>query len=162
MPELRSRARALCGLPQERERLCLLRLRVRRALKVIAFGAFDLLHEGHEHFLCEARALGDYLVVVVARDSTITQGKGEAPWQSESERLARVRALDCVDEAILGGEGDKHEVLRLTKPGVIALGYDQEADEKKLKEFGEVKRLGAFKPKEFKSSIIKKELKKNG
>jgi FAD synthetase len=131
-------------------------------LKVIAFGAFDVLHEGHEHFLCEARALGDYLVVVVARDSTIEKVKGESPWQSESERLARVRALDCVDEAVLGGEGDKHEVLRSIKPEVIALGYDQEANEKALKSFGRVVRLRAFKPKEFKSSIIKKELKKNG
>jgi len=140
----------------------LLRLRVRRALKVIAFGAFDVLHEGHEHFLRKARALGDYLVVVVARDSTIRKVKGKSPWQSEGERLAQLRTLDCVDEAILGGEGDKHEIIRKVKPEVIALGYDQEANEEELKEFGEVKRLSAFKPATLKSSIIKKELKKNG
>lgn len=131
-------------------------------MKVIAFGAFDVLHEGHERFLCEARALGDYLVVVVARGSTIRKVKGKAPWQSESKRLARVRALDCVDEAILGGEGGKHEIIRKVEPDVIALGYDQEANEEALKSFGRVVRLNAFKPKEFKSSIIKKELKKNG
>ena len=131
-------------------------------MKVIAFGAFDVLHEGHEHFLCEARALGDCLVVIVARDSTIRRIKSEAPWQSESKRLARVRALDCVDKAILGGEGDKHEIIRNVKPDVIALGYDQEANEEALKSFGRVVRLDAFKPNAFKSSIIKKELKKNG
>lgn len=131
-------------------------------MKVIAFGSFDLLHEGHERFLREARALGDCLVVVVARDSTIGKVKGEAPWQNETKRLAQLRALDCVDEAILGGDGDKYEALRKVKPDVIALGYDQDADEEALKEFGRVVRLNAFKPKEFKSSIIKKELKENG
>ena len=124
----------------------------------MAFGAFDVLHPGHERFLGDARALGDRLVVVVARDSTVERVKGAKPWFDERERLAAVRALECVDEARLGSEGDRYEAIREVKPGVIALGYDQTADEAALSKLAAVARLKAFKPGEYKSKLLKKRL----
>ena len=39
--------------------------------KVLVFGTFDGLHEGHKDFLRQAKQYGDHLTVVVGRDSTV-------------------------------------------------------------------------------------------
>lgn len=36
--------------------------------RVITYGTFDLLHYGHINLLRRARALGDYLIVVLSSD----------------------------------------------------------------------------------------------
>ena len=36
--------------------------------KVITYGTYDLLHEGHLNLLHRAKELGDYLVVVLSTD----------------------------------------------------------------------------------------------
>lgn len=103
---------------------------------VLAFGCFDILHVGHLEFLKRCRKLGDRLVVVVARDSTIKRGKKREPFFDEKARLELISALSFVDEARLGheeGEADKYAVIAEIKPDVIALGYDQAEAEAKLK-----------------------------
>lgn len=129
---------------------------------MMAFGSFDLLHPGHVAFLQAARRLGSRLVVVVARDSRIKRIKGRKPLFSERERLRHLRQLRVVDKAVLGGRRNFYAIVRRVKPDVIALGYDQAADAGKLKRFAKVVRLKAFKPERFKSSILKKGLKKHG
>jgi FAD synthetase len=47
--------------------------------RVIAFGVFDGLHEGHRHFLREARKLGGRLTVAVAHDEAVVMLKGRRP-----------------------------------------------------------------------------------
>ena len=39
--------------------------------KVLAFGTFDILHNGHSFALKTAKKLGDHLTVILARDATI-------------------------------------------------------------------------------------------
>ncbi len=143
-------------------------MRGERAVKlVMASGVFDVLHPGHVVFLSKARALGDELLVVVARDSTVRRAKKSEPLFDEKARLALVQALKPVSLAVLGNEikkkNDFFKVVRQFKPAVIALGYDQKIDEKELKKkLGElalkvrVVRLPAFESKRFKSSLIKK------
>ena len=46
---------------------------------VMAFGTFDILHEGHENFLKQAKALGNFLLVVIARDKTVKQIRANHP-----------------------------------------------------------------------------------
>ena len=55
-------------------------------VKIMATGAFDILHMGHIYYLKEAKKLGDELVVIVACDSTIRKLKHE-PVTSEKMRL---------------------------------------------------------------------------
>ena len=136
--------------------------------KVLAFGCFDILHMGHYTYLKNAKKLGDKLIVVVARDSTIRKFKKREPVLGEDSRRKLVGSLKFVDSAVLGGTGDKYEIIRRIKPSVIALGYDQKQDErllkKKLEEMGinaKVVRIKkSFNPKQHKSSILFKKMMK--
>ena len=101
-------------------------------VKVMATGAFDLLHMGHIYFLKEAKKLGDTLAVVVATDATVRKLKHE-PVTPEDIRLSLIRELKLVDEAFLGYEEDMYSIVEEIQPDIIALGYDQTHDEKKIK-----------------------------
>jgi cytidyltransferase-like protein len=104
--------------PAGREEICV----------VMAGGTFDIVHPGHLETLEQARALGDALVVSVARDATFRRNKGRDPLHNESMRRRLVSALKSVDAAILGSE---HEILKTAvkvSPDIIALGYDQRHD----------------------------------
>ncbi len=106
--------------------------------RILATGTFDLLHPGHIYFLTQARALGDELFVIVARDSNVTHKP--KPIVPEEQRLEMVNALGMVDKALLGSEKDMFEPLKKIMPDIITLGYDQRFDtdflEKELIERG--------------------------
>ncbi len=124
-------------------------------------GTFDILHSGHLDYFRQAKHFGDYLIVVVARDSSALK-EGKILRFGEQERLARVAAQTIVDKAVLGNEGDKLKIVEQEKPDVICLGYDQNVDEKKLKETlekrglrPEITRAYAYQPEKYKSSLLK-------
>ncbi len=100
------------------------------ALKIVfAGGVFDIIHPGHIHTLRTAKALGDLLVVVIARDSTAIKSKGRKPIHNEHLRCELVSSLKFVDAAILGREGDIFKSVEYVRPNIIALGYDQVHEE---------------------------------
>lgn len=101
-------------------------------VRVMATGVFDIIHEGHIHFLKEARKLGDELVVVVARDSTASK-RGKETIMNENSRFSIVSELKVVDKAVLGHEGDIYETVRDVKPDIIALGFDQNFNPEEIK-----------------------------
>jgi FAD synthetase len=125
--------------------------------KVMAFGSFDVLHKGHEHYLKEAKGYGDYLVVVVAKDKNFVKFKGREPKNNENYRLEQVEKLDFVDEAVLG-YGNIFKILEEYNPDVICLGYDQKTiDEESLREELEKRNLKAeiVRAKPYKEDIYK-------
>ncbi len=99
-------------------------------VRVLATGTFDILHPGHLRYLSEARALGDELYVIVARDSMVKHKS--RPIVPEAQRLAMVQGLRIVDKALLGSETDMFEPLREIMPDIIAIGNNQHFDEKEL------------------------------
>ena len=138
-------------------------------VRVLATGTFDILHPGHLRYLSEARALGDELCVIVARDSMIKHKP--KPIVQEAQRLAMVKALRIVDMAMLGSDRDIFEPLREIKPDIIALGKNQFFNEKELQAKlnasginAKVIRIESFEHSELCSSasIIKKVLERNG
>jgi len=120
--------------------------------RVMAQGAFDVLHPGHLHYLTESAALGDELVVVLASDERVASRKDL--YMDEASRRELVGALAVVDEAIVGNEGDIYDVLDEVAPDVVTIGYDQDYDLEELRAdlaergYGdiEVVRIDAYEP----------------
>lgn len=107
---------------------------------VLVGGVFDIVHPGHVFFLQKAREFGDYLCVVVARDSTALKLK-RAPVVPENQRVEVVGALKSVDFAVLGYEGkDFIEIVKDIMPDVIVVGPNQMHDVKDLR--GKLKKAG--------------------
>src|SRR6266511_2129860 len=138
----------------------------RDALKVVLVGGvFDLIHPGHIHTLKAAKAEGDVLVVVVARQSTAQKiKKYRKIYHDEKLRKDLVTSLNFVDLALIGKEGTLYDTVEYVKPNVIALGYDQAHSERDIAENCkkrnlnvQVTRLSTPIP-ESKSSKIKEEL----
>lgn len=131
--------------------------------RVIVFGTFDGLHKGHLNFLRQAKKLGNFLIVVVARDKYVEKSKGKLPRRTELQRTTSVRNSGLADKVLIGSRTHNfYRTIRTYKPDIIALGYDQKPTIPALKKdlrrrriTGlKVVRLKPYRPKEFKSSII--------
>lgn len=133
--------------------------------KVLVFGTFDMVHDGHRNLFQQARQLAKKvkLIVSLAREKNVLRIKGRVPRKSEQQRLAQVRKLPEVDTAVLGGiRHHMPHIIRL-KPDIIALGYDQRAYvtglRAELKAAGlktKVVRLNPYQAHKFKTSLLQK------
>ncbi|ONK70632.1 uncharacterized protein A4U43_C05F35760 [Asparagus officinalis] len=65
-------------------------------------GAFDLFHAGHVEILRSARQLGDFLLVGIHSDQTLSEHRGSHPIMNLHERSLSVLACRYVDEVIIG------------------------------------------------------------
>ncbi|MCX6740389.1 MAG: adenylyltransferase/cytidyltransferase family protein [Candidatus Parcubacteria bacterium] len=67
---------------------------------VLTAGVFDLFHVGHVKYLCDAAALGDYLVVGVNSDALVKKMKGQnrpiIPGKYRAEVVAAIKGVDNV------------------------------------------------------------------
>lgn len=68
--------------------------------RVITYGTFDLLHYGHINLLRRAKALGDYLVVVISTDEFNWNEKRKKCYFTYEQRKALVEAIRYVDLVI--------------------------------------------------------------
>lgn len=128
----------------------------------ICFGTFDLLHQGHEDYFRQAKEQADELIVVVARDTTVLDVKGDLPRTNEQDRLRAVQEHPLVDDARLGHPDDKYRILEEIQPDVICLGYDQEAFTENLDAelarrglSASIHRCDPYYPDTYKSSLLR-------
>jgi cytidyltransferase-like protein len=129
---------------------------------VMVFGTFDYLHAGHENLFLQAKELGEEVVAIIARDKTVRTIKGFEPDHNEKERLEALKATQWADKVILGDNKDKNKVIKLYRPDIIALGYDQFAFTYNINKLlldikldSKIVRLKPYRPDMYKSSIIK-------
>lgn len=109
--------------------------------KVVVFGIFDGVHEGHRSLFRQALEctrsdleIGVELIVIVGRDSASLRWKNKKPQHSEKTRLSLVSKEAGVARAVLGDEEQSsYKVLEDINPDVICLGYDQDALEGDIK-----------------------------
>jgi FAD synthetase len=132
--------------------------------KIMVFGTFDGLHQGHLNFFKQAGNLmkNSFLIVSIARDENVFKIKGEYPNLKERTRASLVRKCALVDQVVLSGVKDHIAHITKVHPDIIALGYDQKAYVKNLKKdlknkgiLVKVVRLKSFKPKIYKNHLLK-------
>lgn len=68
--------------------------------RVITYGTFDLLHYGHINLLRRAKALGDYLIVVISSDEFNWNQKQKKCYFTYEQRKALVESIRYVDLVI--------------------------------------------------------------
>ncbi|MBI2662254.1 adenylyltransferase/cytidyltransferase family protein [Candidatus Woesearchaeota archaeon] len=128
--------------------------------KIMVFGTFNILHQGHLSLFEQAKKLGEALYVVVACNETVARLKNYTP-TDEKERMDRIKSVKVVDYVLLGDLKDKFKAIKEIKPEVIGLGYDQTFFVDDLENFiaengfkVEIVRLKAFHPNKYKSRIL--------
>ncbi len=72
-------------------------------------GVFDMFHIGHLNLLARAREMCDRLIVGVSTDEVVRTYKHHDPIIPFEERMAIVRAIRYVDEAVPQTSMDKFE-----------------------------------------------------
>ena len=94
-------------------------------VKVITYGTYDLLHEGHIRLLKRAKALGNYLIVGVTGDGfDLTRGKINVR-QSLMERVEAVKATGLADQIIVEEyEGQKIDDIKRYEADIFTVGSD--------------------------------------
>lgn len=107
--------------------------------RVITYGTFDLLHEGHINLLRRAKALGDYLIVgVTSPDFDVNRGKINVR-QSIMERIEAVKATGLADEVIPEEYvGQKIDDIINYRIDIFAIGSDWRGQFDYLKEYCQV------------------------
>jgi FAD synthetase len=126
--------------------------------RVVCAGTFDHLHPGHINFLKQAKALGDELIVIVARDENVRRIKGIKP-EDENCRKLNIESTGIPDRVVLGHLGKNPlAILNELSPDIVALGYDQRVSEEAIKTrlpHSRGVRLKPFHPERFKSSFYR-------
>lgn len=107
--------------------------------KVITYGTYDLLHQGHIRLLERAKKLGDYLIVgVTADDFDKRRGKVNVT-QSLIERIENIRATGLADEIIIEEyEGQKIDDIKRLNIDIFTVGSDWRGKFDYLNEYCEV------------------------
>lgn len=94
-------------------------------IKVITYGTYDLLHQGHINLLRRAKELGDYLIVGVTSDS-FDRGRGKLNVRNNVlERVEAVRATGYADKLIIEDYlGQKIDDIQKYDIDIFAIGSD--------------------------------------
>ena len=105
-------------------------VRARGMKFVFTNGCFDLLHPGHIALLREARAQGDYLLVAINSDRSVSELKGKArPVQHDLDRAEVLAALRDVDGVLIFDEDTPKELIDALRPDVMVKGGDYTLDQ---------------------------------
>lgn len=108
-------------------------------VKVITYGTYDLLHQGHINLLRRAKELGDYLIVGVTSDS-FDRGRGKLNVRNNVlERVEAVKATGYADEIIIEDYlGQKIDDIQKYDVDIFAIGSDWDGKFDYLKEYCKV------------------------
>ena len=95
--------------------------------KVITYGTYDMLHQGHINLLRRAKELGDYLIVGVTSDS-FDRGRGKLNIRNNVlERVEAVKKTGYADQIIIEDYiGQKIDDILKYDVDVFAIGNDWE------------------------------------
>ena len=95
--------------------------------KVITYGTYDLLHQGHINLLRRAKELGDYLIVGVTNDNFDRERGKLNVCNNVLERVEAVKATGLADKIIIEDYfGQKIDDIQKYDVDIFAIGSDWE------------------------------------
>ena len=95
--------------------------------KVITYGTYDLLHQGHINLLRRAKELGDYLIVGVTNDNFDRERGKLNVVNNVLERVEAVKATGLADKIIIEDYfGQKIDDIQKYDVDIFAIGSDWE------------------------------------
>jgi len=107
--------------------------------KVITYGTYDLLHQGHINLLSRAKELGDYLIVGVTNDNFDRERGKLNVYNNVLERVEAVKATGLADQIIIEDYfGQKIDDIQKYDVDIFAIGSDWEGKFDYLNEFCKV------------------------
>lgn len=97
---------------------------------VFTNGCFDLLHYGHLYYLAQARELGDFLVVGLNSQQSVSRLKGKhRPIKDEQTRAHALAALQFVDLVVRFDEDTPLALIQRLRPDILVKGGDYELEQ---------------------------------
>ncbi|QHS23527.1 glycerol-3-phosphate cytidylyltransferase [Virgibacillus sp. MSP4-1] len=106
--------------------------------KVITYGTFDLLHNGHINLLRRAKALGDHLTVAISTDE-FNAIKDKKAYHSYENRKVILEAIRYVDKVIPENNWEqKIQDVKDHNIDIFVMGDDWEGKFDFLKDYCEV------------------------
>ena len=107
--------------------------------KVITYGTYDLLHQGHINLLRRAKELGDYLIVGVTNDNFDRERGKLNVCNNVLERVEAVKATGLADQIIIEDYfGQKIDDIQKYDVDIFAIGSDWEGKFDYLNEYCKV------------------------
>ncbi|OGI86050.1 hypothetical protein A3A01_01515 [Candidatus Nomurabacteria bacterium RIFCSPLOWO2_01_FULL_39_17] len=132
--------------------------------KIMVFGTFDGLHQGHLDFFRQAKKLSkrSFLIASISRDKNVYKIKKVRPIFSEKQRAILTKKCKLVNRVVLAGIKNHLPHILKERPDIIALGYDQRNYTKSLKKdlknkglVVNIVRLKPYKKHTFKNHLLK-------
>jgi len=98
---------------------------------VFTNGCFDILHPGHVDYLCQARDLGDFLILGLNTDASVRKlnKAPNRPVNDETSRALVLAGLACIDAIVLFDEETPYELIRYLQPDVLVKGDDYQPEQ---------------------------------
>ena len=100
--------------------------------KIVVFtnGCFDIIHKGHTTLLNKARKLGDFLIVGLNSNESVSNLKGiDRPINPEEKRSENLLKLDCVDAVVIFNENTPKKLIADLRPNILVKGGDYTQEE---------------------------------
>ena len=92
---------------------------------VFTNGCFDLLHSGHIETIEYAKSLGDFLILGLNSDSSITKLKGPSrPIHAEIDRARVLSSLSAIDAVVVFEDSTPHDIIKCIRPDIVVKGGD--------------------------------------
>lgn len=96
---------------------------------VFTNGCFDIIHKGHTTYLELARELGDFLIIGLNSDISVTKLKGpNRPINQETIRATNLLKLDYVDAVTIFSEETPQKIIEELRPDFLVKGGDYEPE----------------------------------
>jgi cytidyltransferase-like protein len=93
----------------------------------MAWGCFDLFHNGHKHFLMQCSQQCQYLIVAVNSDKSVKRLKGDT--RPVDNIQIRMRNVHKYADSVLPFEGREDALIMEIRPHVVFKGYDHSKPE---------------------------------